>query len=386
MSLFLNTVKLVLLSLSGIGTYLTWYLFMNNGAADMMNNIRDPGPHIVLPYTNGALLKEHYTGIGAVDYQLRVMAIFFYNLVDGSHPSACLQAYHFGGQLVAGYALLTLESLRSSNRWRIISFVTVWGFVMQNAAFAVVMPLYCAIHLATSPTVWSRKQSDFFVDPLRLKCIPYSMAFGFVLPAALMALPAPSIVSYERKQVFMAIWQAFPIWVGILEELIALLWGSLSGDTVVERTRNRTIDSMRNVYGILLCFALVTRVSAWTISVSSVLFPGIFAPTVVDLLSPSSVFRPLAATPSVKMPSIAAGGLQFLQYDEMVGSAACVLWSAALYLSVAKRKSVDGWVSMVVKGVVLEALAGPEGFAVAALWARDETIFAVEQGADRKDL
>ncbi len=257
---------------------------------------------------------------------------------------------------------------------------------MQNAAFAVVMPLYCAIHLATSPTVWSRKQSDFFVDTLRLKSIPYSMAFGFVLPGVLMALPAPSIVSCERKQVFMTIWQAFPIWVGILEELIPFLWNSLSGDAVVESTRERTIDSMRTVYGILLGIALVARVSAWTISVSSMLFPGIFAPTIVDLLSPSSVFRPLAATPSVKMPSIAAGGLQFLQYDEMVGSAACVLWSAALYLSVAKRKSVNDWVSLVVKGVVLEALAGPEGFAVAALWARDETIFAVEHGADRKSL
>ncbi|KAL8925280.1 MAG: hypothetical protein Q9208_003570 [Pyrenodesmia sp. 3 TL-2023] len=386
MSLFLNISKLVLLSLSGLGFYLTWHLLMNNGTGDMMNKVQTSGPHAVLPYTDGALLKERYTGVGVVDYQLTVLTIFFYNIVDGSHPSACLQAYHFGGQLVSGYALLTLESLRASNKWRIISFVTAWGFVMQNAAFAVVMPLYCAIHLATSPTVWSRKQSDSLAESLRLKCIPWSMAFGFVLPAALMALPAPTVVSHERKQVFVAMWQPFPIWVGILQELFPLLWRSLFGEAAVERTRNQTINSMRTVYGILLGFALVTRVSAWTISISSVLFPSIFAADTVHLLNPSSVFRPLAASPLVKMFSIAAGGLQFLQYDDMVGGLACVFWSTALYVNVAERKSVREWVSLMVKSIVVEGLAGPEGFAVAALWARDEIIFAAGHDADKKDL
>ncbi|KAL8762938.1 MAG: hypothetical protein Q9184_001160 [Pyrenodesmia sp. 2 TL-2023] len=358
---------------------------MNNGTADMMGRVRASGPHAFLPYTEEALLKERYTGISVVDYQLTVLTIFFYNLVDGSHPSACLQAYHFGGQLVSGYALLTFESLRASNKWRIISFVTAWGFVMQNAAFAVVIPLYCAIHLATSPTVWSGKQLDYLVDSLRLKCIPCSMAFGFVLPAAFMALPAPSIVSHERKQLFIAIWQAFPIWVGILQELFPLLWSSLFGEVVIERTRNHTINSMRTVYGILLGFALVTRVSAWTISLSSVLFPSIFAPDTVHLLNPSSVFRPLAASPLVKMSSIAAGGLQFLQYDDMVGGAACVFWSTALYVSVAERKSVHGWVSLMVKSILIAALAGPEGFAVAALWARDEIVFEAGHDGNKKD-
>lgn len=85
------------------------------------------------------------------------------------------------------------------------------------------------------------------------------------------------------------------------------------------------------------------------------------------------------------MSSIAAGVLQLLQYDEMVGGAAFVFWSIALYVSVAERKSVRGWLSLVVKGVFLEALAGPEGFAVAALWARDEIIFAAGHNAGKKD-
>lgn len=93
---------------------------MENGAGDMMRDIRNHGPHL-LPYTDRAPLKKIYTGIAAVDYQLTVLILFFYNVVDGSHPGACLQAYHFVGQTFAGYALLVLESLRYGNEWKIIS-------------------------------------------------------------------------------------------------------------------------------------------------------------------------------------------------------------------------------------------------------------------------
>lgn len=93
---------------------------MNNGGADLMAQLRDNGPH-TLPYTDEAPLKKHYTGIGLVDYQLTVLTLFFYNVVDGSHPNACLQAYHFVGQIATGWSLMMLESLRSSNRSRIIS-------------------------------------------------------------------------------------------------------------------------------------------------------------------------------------------------------------------------------------------------------------------------
>ncbi|KAL8790947.1 MAG: hypothetical protein Q9213_000372 [Squamulea squamosa] len=142
---------------------------------------------------------------------------------------------------------------------------------------------------------------------------------------------------------------------------------------------------MRTVYAMMLVIALVTRLSTWTLSISASILPDIFAPKVGQLLKPATVFFPAAATPSVKMPSIAAGALQFLQYDEIVGAAAMVLWSAVLYVSAIDRKGPAGWASLVAKGVVIEALAGPQGFAVAAVWARDEIIFASDN-EERKRL
>ncbi|KAL8827341.1 MAG: hypothetical protein Q9170_007054 [Blastenia crenularia] len=390
MSLLLNITKLLLLGLSGIGFYSTWYLVMNNGGADFMADLRDHGPH-TLPYTDEAPLKKHYTGIGLVDYQLTVLTLFFYNIVDGSHPNASLQAYHFAGQIIAGWSLLMLESLRAGNRMRLVSFIAIWGFVMQNAAFAVVIPLYLVIHLSTSPTVCSRKQSDFIpwsAEPLEVTSLPYAVALGFILPTIAMVLPAPSIVNYERKQLLIAIWQAFPVWVGILQQIIVSSRRYFQQVAIIEyeATKKRTFDSMRTVYGLMLTAAVVTRVSAWTISFSALLFPSIFAPNVVILLTPSAVFKPAGFTASVKMPSIAAGSLQFLQYDEMVGAAAMILWSATLYLNIMKKKNtLVEWMSLMVKGFAIGAIAGPQGLAVAAMWARDEIISA-EDYTERKKL
>lgn len=86
----------------------------------------------------------------------------------------------------------------------------------------------------------------------------------------------------------------------------------------------------------------------------------------------------------MKVPSIAAGSLQLLQYDEMVGAAAMVGWSTALYLSASGRKEPGEWMSLIAKGVAIEALAGPQGFAVVAIWARDEKILAKENN-EKKD-
>ncbi|KAL8934036.1 MAG: hypothetical protein Q9216_006103 [Gyalolechia sp. 2 TL-2023] len=201
-----------------------------------------------------------------------------------------------------------------------------------------------------------------------------------------MALPAPSIVSYERKQLFIAIWQLFPVWVGILQQIIPFVRRYFMENGIVEYegSKRRTFGNMRTLYTLILAAATITRVSAWTIFISSVLFPSLFAPEVVNFLTPSAVFKPAGMTASVKMPSIAAGSFQFLQYDEMVGGAAIVLWSAVLYLNVANKKTIGDWVSLVIKGTGIATVAGPQGLAVAALWARDEIVFAADQTGKKK--
>lgn len=120
MARLLDIVKLSLLCSTAVGYYLTWHLFINNGAADMLNDLKENGSH-TLPFNDKAPIRKVYTGNGRIDNQLTILTLFFYNLVDGTHPQACLQAYYFAGQLVLGWSLLMMESLRNGNRRKLIS-------------------------------------------------------------------------------------------------------------------------------------------------------------------------------------------------------------------------------------------------------------------------
>ena len=119
MSFLINATKLALLCLSAAGYYAVWYILLNNGTTDYMSHIRDFGPR-VLPGTK-APLRTVYSGVPAIDYQLTVLALLFWETVDGSHPSASLFCFHFAMQIVCGWGLLMIEGLRHGNRWRVVS-------------------------------------------------------------------------------------------------------------------------------------------------------------------------------------------------------------------------------------------------------------------------
>jgi len=119
MSSLINATKFALSLLSAAGYYGTWYLLLNNGTTTYMSHIRDYGPKI-LPGTDEPL-KTVYIGISSIDYQLTVLTLFFWELVDGSHPAASLFCFHFATQVACGWSLLMIEGLRRGHRWMMIS-------------------------------------------------------------------------------------------------------------------------------------------------------------------------------------------------------------------------------------------------------------------------
>lgn len=102
-----------------LALYSIWYLLLHNQTGDLMSRIRDFGPRL-LPNTK-APLKTSYTGIPPVDYQLTVLTLFFWEIVDGYPPQASLQAFHFFGQFLAAICLLMIEGYRRGNRGKLIS-------------------------------------------------------------------------------------------------------------------------------------------------------------------------------------------------------------------------------------------------------------------------
>ena len=209
------------------------------------------------------------------------------------------------------------------------------GLAIQMGTFAVFMPMHLAIHLSTSPTVFSRKATDFAVDVPRMLSLPASFVIGFLVPAVALSLPAPSILTYGQKQTWLAAWQAFPIWMEISQQSLSLvvpmIWGSrLPAHQDRKASDAYSIRALRIAYIFALVFAGVTRIATISVSLTSKLFPDIFAPEFREVLDPSNVFLPASLLPSKKMNSVGEGALQLLQYDEFCGSLALIIWSAAL--------------------------------------------------------
>ena len=118
MSVLLTAAKFALPFLCGAGFYGTWYLLLNNGTTDLMRTVGDESK--LLPGTKAPILS-FYTGIEAIDHQLAVLDVFFWELVDGSHPDTSLFCYQFAGQIFSGWSLLMIEGLRKGNKWRVVS-------------------------------------------------------------------------------------------------------------------------------------------------------------------------------------------------------------------------------------------------------------------------
>lgn len=258
----------------------------------------------------------------------------------------------------------------------------VSGLLIQMLAYAVVTPLYLILHLSTSPIARSPSAADINVDMSSLISIPISIAMGYILPAVLLALPAPSVLTFDQKQIFMAVWQVFPVWVDVLQLGTPFLVSMVSNTqkksaTSPTKASSGYIRAVRCVYLFALILAGFTHISAMTLALTSELFPGLFAAKYVGVFNPSNVFFPSTISMTTQMSSIGRGALLLLQYDGLVGSASLVLWASALFVrAYGRRRSFDRWLSFAAMIILLTALVGPVGCVVALLWARDELVLS----------
>ncbi|MCJ1309585.1 hypothetical protein MMC25_003245 [Agyrium rufum] len=355
---------LVLLVLVLLAYYGTWHLLNTNGTAAMMIHIRDHGPH-VLPGTS-APLRRTYTGIEAIDYQLTVLALFFWEILDGSRPDAVLQGFHFTGQFGAAYGLLMIESLRGGNKWRIVSLAVIWGLLIQNLSYALCAPVYSIIHLASSPTARKATTQNIQGEGRLVLAIIPGLIFGYILPAKAMALPAPVDISFDHKQLWMSAWQVFPIFVATVQYPISVL---------VPREAVPWRSACRLTYGFLLILATCTHLMAFTTTMLD------------NELSLAQVFLPKAFTNEYHVSSIGEGAHLLLQYDQIVGSMAMLLWSYQLYQETTTSQDTTIFLpNPAISIIAFILITGPIGCATALIWYRDEMVLRSKERSARKQI
>lgn len=260
------------------------------------------------------------------------------------------------------------------------------GLLIQTLSYAVITPLYLILHLSTSPTAIYPSAADISVDMSHLITIPISITIGYILPAVLLALPAPSVLTFDRKQILLAIWQVFPIWVGVLQRTIPSMVSMVSNSERKSsapraKASGNYLRAIRCIYLFALVLTGFTHISATTLTATSKFFPNLFAPEYVGVFNPSNVFFPRTISTTVRMPSIGQGTLLLLQYDGLIGSASLVIWASTLFVrAYGRRRVFDQWLSLVTANVLLSALVGPVGCAVALIWARDELVLGTSEG------
>ncbi len=65
-------------------------------------------------------MKQTYTGFPIVDKRLTILVSFFYTAVDGNRADVSLSFLYLGGQVLAAWVLITVESMRNANRGKFI--------------------------------------------------------------------------------------------------------------------------------------------------------------------------------------------------------------------------------------------------------------------------
>ena len=234
---------------------------------------------------------------------------------------------------------------------------------MQVVGYGVVMPLYCLLDLVFSS---SGPGSAGLTDPARLHAIVPAVGLGFVFPSVLQALP----LGQDPHQKLLAVWQAFPIYVGYL----GWMFSQAIKRTVPTATNKKKSavdkEALDHAWGFAISVGAVTHWATMGVIAAATFYPGLFPAGVADSFTFANVFVPHPPR-WYGTVTIASTMMQFLHYDLYVGAGATLVW-AATQANRAGALSLDvGGIAQIARDVLV---LGPVSAAVSLLRSRDQAV------------
>lgn len=256
----------------------------------------------------------------------------------------------------------------------------IFGLTAQVLTFAFAAPLYCFFHLTTSKTAKKPTPDSLRIPRAITNTLPLVFILGYMVPTQLLILPISEHITYDLKQIFIAIWQPWPAYVSILLTLIYTITTPFtSSDRATPASERKSLSSLRWVYAFAFGNTALTHLVSWIISLASVLVPGIFSGEFVDALHPGRVFEvPIPWEEPVRtVASVGHGVHAFLRWDYIIGSLGVLVWAASLYAAAQKGAyGKVGWLGLFGKAILLSVFVGPVGAAVELMWEREELVLA----------
>lgn len=229
---------------------------------------------------------------------------------------------------------------------------TLFAMLSQVVAIAVIVPLWCAISIwsSSSPRPITRAVSASAAHSIRL--IPISMILGFGIPTVGMLLPESTHQNLFSKQIAIAVWQIWPIYVALWHWGLRVLFRSRLKEGISVRTACRT------AYSFAFVCAIIPHAVSWGLSLTLI-------PT--NLLADVLPWQ-FAGGGTVQVQSMAQGGLWFLQWDHLIGMGSFLLWAMHMRWTVEQQSSFLQTCYLALKVGVLCLISGPCGAAVWLLW------------------
>ncbi|KAK1580091.1 uncharacterized protein LY79DRAFT_672127 [Colletotrichum navitas] len=380
-------VRLVLYSLSIAGGMQLWGRSLVDGTlVKLLSAVHGPDPY-QLPGTQ-TQLKSSFTGVFAIDYLLRILVVFFWEVADGSHPASSAIGLYFLGQYFSVLLVFYLEDSRHGAR---PSYVrpTLWLLLFQATGIGCAGPLWVLSHLGASNggsvgRMSSLKDSLERAAPLSSPHVPFlilaALVMGYAAPASLMLLPSPRVLSADSKQFALVLWNIFPIWV--LAALLGLRSvlplarssqqqpaGSFKDAAAVTqlRTNRRYIANMALVYAPALIVSVYSHIAVLAATVSTRLFPALFRPEHLASLTPWEVFVPPLSV--VAGQTVGDGTRSFMLWDQVFGYG-----TVGIVMLLRLRSAADavgrplGSVKMVTGILLASLVAGPGSACLLACW------------------
>lgn len=266
------------------------------------------------------------------------------------------------------------------------------GLIFQNISYTVTVPIYLVIHLLTSPTARPNPAASDIQprNPLEPSLIPVTSILSFAVPALLMALPTPQMISPGAHYLWLIIWQLFPLWQTIIQWALT---NFVTRNSITSGYKSNLCVDTSSVYRFVLLITIAIHLPLLEVA----LLPGEYVPAewpairkVFEQTNFWNVFIPAAWSnaPSLdqSLTTVSASALAplvkyLLQWDAYGGGAAVLLWSVYLRKTVGDAIS---WFDIARKLVFWTALGGLVAPAAVLLWERDELIAERSEIEERK--
>jgi hypothetical protein len=161
-----------------------------------------------------------------------------------------------------------------------------------------------------------------------------------------MILPGQYHQHIFTKQVAIAVWQLWPLYVSVIHWILRVM---------ISPKGTPARQASRHAYSFAFALAAIHHLTSWILALS--IFP---ANLLVEISPWGTNGR------QVEVTSMAQGGLWFLQWDHLTGMGGFLLWALHMYVRDPQTKSVQiGWLALKIGALCL--IAGPCGAAIGVL-------------------